>query len=238
MTTAPGAPGSPRNGPGPGGGSSPGGSGGPGGSGPGGPGGPGPGSGDAGVPVLAGEPVRRVRRFWAVRRVPAALLAAVVLGGAGLLLYDVAAVRADRRAMAWRRELADGLATRPLDDTWVVLGAALACALGLWLLVLALTPGLRAVLPMRHEHADVRAGLDREAAALTLRDRAMEVSGVQSVRVRAGRAKVSVRALSHFRPLDEVRTDLERVLTTGVGELGLARTPALTVRVARPPRKG
>ncbi|WP_395359961.1 DUF6286 domain-containing protein [Streptomyces sp. YH02] len=192
------------------------------------------------VPVLtdaADDPAPRVRRFWAVRRIPAAVLAALVLGGAGLLLYDVAAVRADRTAMAWRRELADGLATRPLDDTWVVLGAALAVVLGLWLLVLAATPGLRAVLPMRREHADVRAGLDREAAALALRDRAMEVSGVQSVRVRVGRAKVAVRAVSHFRALDEVRADVETALAAGIDELALAHPPALTVRVARPPRK-
>lgn len=185
----------------------------------------------------ADAPRPRARRFWAVRRIPAALLAAVVLGGTGLLLYDVAAVRADHSAMAWRRELAHGLATRPLDSTAVVVGAAVAVLLGVWLLVLAVTPGLRAVLPMRREHTDVRAGLDREAAALTLRDRVMEVSGVQSVRVRVGRAKVAVRAVSHFRPLDEVRADVETALATGVEELGLARPPAPTVRVARPSRK-
>ncbi|MFB7585451.1 DUF6286 domain-containing protein [Streptomyces sp. NPDC056169] len=190
------------------------------------------------VPVLADAPGPRVRRFWAVRRIPAAVLAAVVLGGAGLLLYDVAAVRADRSAMAWRHELADTLASKPLDSATVLTGAALAVLLGVWLLILAATPGLRAVLPMRREHADVRAGLDREAAALALRDRAMEVSGVQSVRVRVGRAKVGVRAVSHFRALDEVRADVETVLATGVDELGLAHPPALTVRVTRPPRKG
>ncbi|WP_055602873.1 DUF6286 domain-containing protein [Streptomyces aureus] len=190
------------------------------------------------VPVLDdAAPAPRVRRFWSVRRIPAAVLAALVLGGAGLLLYDVAAVRADRGAMAWRRELADGLATRPLDDIWVVVGAAVAVVLGLWLLILASTPGLRAVLPMRREHADVRAGLDRETAALALRDRAMEVSGVQSVRVRVGRAKVAVKAVSHFRALDEVRADVETALAAGVDELALAHPPALTVRVARPPRK-
>ncbi|MEU5220552.1 DUF6286 domain-containing protein [Streptomyces sp. NPDC020807] len=192
------------------------------------------------VPVLAGEPAPGgpVRRFWAVRRVPAAIVAAVVLGAAGLLLYDVAAVRAERDAMAWRRELADALATKPLDSTTVVAGAALAVLLGLWLLVLAATPGLRAVLPMRREHADVRAGLDRDAAALVLRDRAMEVSGVRSVRVNVGRSKIAVRAVSHFRDLDEVRTDVENVLAAGVDELGLAHPPALTVRVTRPPKKG
>ncbi|MGW2306049.1 DUF6286 domain-containing protein [Streptomyces sp. NPDC001809] len=200
--------------------------------------GPGDTSGPDGVPVPADAPTGRVRRFWSARRIPAAVLAALVLGGAGLLLYDVAAVRADRRAMAWRRELADGLATRPLDDTWVVVGAAVAAVLGVWLLVLAATPGLREILPMRREHADVRAGLDREAAALALRDRAMEVSGVQSAKVRVRRSKAAVKAVSHFRDLDEVRADVESALTAGVDELGLARPPAVTVRVARPPRKG
>jgi hypothetical protein len=188
-------------------------------------------------PAPADAPTPHVRRFWAVRRIPAAVLAAVVLGGTGLLLYDVAAVRADRPAMAWRRKLADGLATRPLDDVVIVAGAAVAVVLGLWLLILAATPGLRGILPMRREHTDVRAGLDRKAASLTLRDRVMEVSGVQSARVRVGRAKVAVRAVSHFRALDEVRADVETVLATGVDELGLAHPPARTVRVARPPRK-
>ncbi|MFD8645376.1 DUF6286 domain-containing protein [Streptomyces zaomyceticus] len=202
--------------------------------------GDGAGDGRDTVPVLTDEPAPTapVRRFWAVRRIPAAVLAALVLGGAGLLLYDVAAVRADRSAMAWRRELADGLATRPLDDTAVVLGAAVAVVLGLWLLVLAVTPGLRGILPMRREHTDVRAGLDRDAAALALRDRAMEVSGVQSVRVRVGRSKVAAKAVSHFRALDEVRGDVETVLAAGIDELALARPPALSVRVARPSGKG
>ncbi|MFC8510587.1 DUF6286 domain-containing protein [Streptomyces sp. NPDC057411] len=214
--------------------------------------GPAPGGKPGSVPVL-GEPDRDPggpdpgaapqpqpagRRFWAVRRIPAAVLAAVLLGGAGLLLYDVAAVRAEHSAMAWRRSLADDLATRPLDNAWVLAGAGVAVLLGVWLLLLALTPGLRGILPMRGEHPDLRAGLDREAAALALRDRAMEVSGVQSVRVGMGRAKVAVRAVSHFRGLDEVRSDLESALSAGIDELGLARPPALTVRVARPPRKG
>ncbi|MER7518866.1 DUF6286 domain-containing protein [Streptomyces sp. NPDC126499] len=195
------------------------------------------------VPVLNEDegkapPRAAGRRFWSVRRIPAAVLAAVVLAGAGLLLYDIAAVRADRGAMSWRRSLAEDLGTRTTDNAWALAGAALAVLLGVWLLILALTPGLRAVLPMRHQHPDLRAGLDRDAAALALRDRAMEVSGVQSVRVRMRRSKVAVRAVSHFRELDDVRHDLETVLAGGIDELGLAHPPRLTVRVARPPRKG
>ncbi|MEV5611403.1 DUF6286 domain-containing protein [Streptomyces sp. NPDC052225] len=187
-------------------------------------------------PTLAGE--EKPGRFWSARRVPAALAALVLLGGTGLLLYDIAAVRAGHDAMSWRGSLADELATRPLDDTAVLVGAGVAAALGLWLIVLAATPGLRALLPMRRTHADVRAGLNRDAAAMVLRDRAMEVSGVQSVRVRVKRSKVDVRALSHFRELDDVRADLDTTLGNGIKELGLGSAPALSVHVARPGKKG
>ncbi|WP_324785411.1 DUF6286 domain-containing protein [Streptomyces sp. H51] len=180
----------------------------------------------------------RESRFWSARRVPAGVTALLLLLVAGVFLYDIAAVRAHRPALGWRRELARQLAERPLDDTWVLLGAAVAAVLGLWLLVLAATPGLRDVLPMRRTHPDVRAGLHRAAAAPVLRDRAMEVAGIQSVRVRIGRAHADVRAVSHFRDLDDVRADLDSVLTDAVGGLGLARPPALSVRVRRPGRKG
>ncbi|MDT3400777.1 DUF6286 domain-containing protein, partial [Streptomyces sp. B1866] len=155
--------------------------------------------------------------------------------------------------------LADELATRPLDDAWVLGGAAGAVVLGLWLLALAATPGLRALLPMRRDASapagpppagqadgpgepdavrlapeDIRAGIDRSAVALVLRDRAMEVAGVRSVRVDVSRRRVRARARSHFRDLDDVRADLAAVLGDGIRQLGLARRPRLSVDVRRP----
>ncbi|MGG2465285.1 DUF6286 domain-containing protein [Streptomyces sp. RGM 3693] len=173
-------------------------------------------------------------RFWSARRVPAALVALALLGATGLLLYDVAAVRAGRTAMAWRRRLARELAVRHLDDPWVMGAAAAAMALGVWLLVLAATPGLRAVLPMRRTAPDIRAGLDRPAAALVLRDRAMEVSGVQSVHLTVGRRRARARAVVHFRELDEVRGDLGTVLDDGLRQLDLTHRLRLSVDVQRP----
>lgn len=177
------------------------------------------------------------RRFWSARRIPAGLVALLLLLLAGIFLYDVASVRAGRPAMHWRRELSRQLAERPLDDTWVLVGAGVAAALGLWLIVLAVTPGLRRVLPMSRTHPDVRAGLHRDAAAMVLRDRAMEVAGVQSARVRMRRRKADVRAVSHFRELDDVRADLDATLAEAIRGLGLARPPALSVHVARTTRK-
>ncbi|MFE6685271.1 DUF6286 domain-containing protein [Streptomyces sp. NPDC057743] len=190
--------------------------------------------------VVDPGPVRadgRAGRFWSARRVPAALVALVLLGAAGLLLYDVAAVRAGRTAMAWRRRLAHELATRHLDDPWVLGAAAAAVVLGIWLLALAGTPGLRAVLPMRRATPGIRAGLDRSAAALVLRDRAMEVSGVQSVRMTVGRHRARARAVVHFRALDEVRGDLTTALGDGLRQLGLPHRLRLSVDVRRPKRR-
>lgn len=187
----------------------------------------------------ADEPgATRAKRFWSGRRVPSVLAAAVALGLSGLFLYDIAAVRADRKAMAWRKTLADELATRHLDDVWIVLGAAVAAALGLWLIVLALTPGERGVLPMaRRGPQGVRAGLDRHAAELVLRDRAMEVAGVRWARVTVSRRRVTVRATSHFRDIDDVRGDLTSGLEGAVSQLGLARRPSLRLHVERAEKK-
>ncbi|MFI9105022.1 DUF6286 domain-containing protein [Streptomyces fildesensis] len=191
------------------------------------------GSGGSAAERPAEPPAGRAARFWSERRVPSALTALVVLGAAGILLYDIAAVRTDRAAMSWRPRLARELATRPLDNALVITAAAAAAVIGLWLIVLAVTPGLRDILPMRRSLTGVRAGLDRHAAELTLRDRAMEVSGVHTVRVRVGRRHITARAASHFRDLDEVRADLDAALAEGLVQLGLARPPSLGVHVQR-----
>jgi hypothetical protein len=186
----------------------------------------------------AGPAAGPARRFWSVRRVPAALLAGAVLATAGPLLYDVISVRAGRPAAAWRRRLADDLAHRAVDDAAVVAGAAAAVLIGAWLVVLAVAPGLRHVLPLRHRDGeDLRAGVERAAAAVVLRDRALDVSGVREVRVRVGRHRVRVLAEAHFRDLDEVRADLDAVLADALRDVGLARRPALSVHVRRPARR-
>ncbi|MFJ9597518.1 DUF6286 domain-containing protein [Streptomyces virginiae] len=205
------------------------------------------------------------RRFRSARRIPAALVALLVLGVAGLFLYDLAAVRAGRPAMAWRRELAHRLEVHtPADLAVQLAGGALVLA-GLVLLVLAFTPGIRRILMMRTPDQDtgkdtdrdtgkgadrdtdwdvdpdaagaarppLRAGIGRKDAAQVLRDRAMEVPGVRSARVRMGRSRVRVRATSHFRELDEVRADLDAVIAVGIEELGLVHPPRPRLRVRR-----
>ncbi|MER5903291.1 DUF6286 domain-containing protein [Streptomyces mirabilis] len=177
--------------------------------------------------------VHRAHRPWSARRIPAALVASVILVAAGAALFDVVAVRAGRPAAAWRRHLADELATRPVDDIWMLTGAAVAAAVGLWLIVLTLTPGLRHWLPLRSPAPWLRASLDRDGAADLLRDAAMRVPGVSAARVRVRRHRVKARADVRFRDPQQVKDNLTAVLDQERDRLVLARPPRIVVRVRR-----
>ncbi|WP_404961689.1 DUF6286 domain-containing protein [Streptomyces sp. 147326] len=177
-----------------------------------------------------------VRRPWSARRIPAALTALLIGAAAGTLLFDIIRVHAGRTAAAWRTRLADELATRPLDDPWIRISAVVIGLLGLWLIVLALTPGLRDQLPLRTPDAQTHAVLDRDAAALLLRDAAMHVPGVSAARIRISRNRVGARADVRFRAPADVKADLLVALREELTRLALARPPRLAVRV-RPRRK-
>ncbi|MEU9789602.1 DUF6286 domain-containing protein [Streptomyces sparsogenes] len=180
-------------------------------------------------------PGRGARRPWAARRLPAALVASVILVAAVAALVDVLAVRAGRPAAAWRRHLADELATRSVDDVWMLTGAAVAAAIGVWLIVLALTPGHRHWLPLSSP-ADcprLRAALDRDGAARLLRDAAMRVPGVGAAHVRVRRHRIRARADVRFRDPRQVKDDLTAALDEERGRLALARPPRIVVRVRR-----
>ncbi|UUU37716.1 DUF6286 domain-containing protein [Streptomyces sp. NBC_00162] len=155
------------------------------------------------------------------------------MAGTGILLFDVSMVRAGHHGAAWRTRLAHELATRPLDDIWMLTGAALTAALGLWLIILALTPGLRHQLPLNAPAGQcrVQAVLERDAAALMLRDAAMRVPGVSRARIRVRRHRIKARADIRFRDPGEVKTDLTAVLYEQRDRLALVHPPRLTVRV-------
>ncbi|GAB2767391.1 DUF6286 domain-containing protein [Streptomyces bullii] len=174
-------------------------------------------------------------RPWSARRLPAALVASATLVAAGAALFDVVAVRAGRQAAAWRKHLADELATRPVDDVWMLTGAAVAAAVGVWLITLALTPGLRRLLPLRSPPGcpppHLRASLDRDGAAALLRDAALRVPGVSTAHIRVRRHRIKARADIRFRDPEQVKNDLSAVLNEERDRLALSRPPRIVVRV-------
>ncbi|MFB7983670.1 DUF6286 domain-containing protein [Streptomyces vinaceus] len=171
------------------------------------------------------------RRPWSARQIPAAVTALILAGAAAILLFDVARVRSGRSAAAWRRRLADELAARPLDDTFIQIGGGVIAALGLWLIILALSPGLRRQLPLRTPGPRMAAVLDRTAAELQMRDAAMRVPGVSAARVKFFQHRVAARADVRFRAPADVQADLQTALAEQLDRLALARPPHLDVRV-------
>ncbi|MFE2296424.1 DUF6286 domain-containing protein [Streptomyces sp. NPDC059452] len=174
-------------------------------------------------------------RIRARRRVPAAVLAAVGAVACGLLLVDVVAVRFGGAPAGWRTAVLDWASGHGPADSAVRIGGAVAALAGAWLLGCALLPGLRRRLRMAAPAPEVRAALDRTAAARLLRERALGVPGVVRVRVSVRHRRARVRAGVGYGDLEEVRAEAVRVLGAGLLDLGLARTPALRVRVRREP---
>ncbi|MCZ0999765.1 DUF6286 domain-containing protein [Streptomyces mirabilis] len=192
----------------------------------------GPPEDDAPLPpdLVAGEHDRRDRshRPWSARRVPAALVASVILVAAVAALVDVVAVRAGRPAAG------DGT----LPTNWPPAlgrrvgahGAAVAAVLGIWLIVLAVTPAYATGCPSLPAPG-LRASLDRDGAADLLRDAAIRVPRVSRARVRVRRHRVKARADIRFRDPQRVKEDLTAVLDEERDQLVLARPPRIVVRV-------
>lgn len=181
----------------------------------------------------AEEPAHRP---WATRRVPVAVTASLITLAAGALLFEAVWTRTGNNANAWWTTLTDQLAGRPVNDVWILTGAAVAAALGLWLIILAVTPGLRRRLPLRVPADGIRAVLDRKGAALILRDAALRVPGVSAARIRVHRRRVKIRADARFRDTSDVKDDLtEAVQREQRDRLALARPPKPVIRIRRSP---
>ncbi|MFH8486986.1 DUF6286 domain-containing Asp23/Gls24 family envelope stress response protein [Streptomyces longisporoflavus] len=183
----------------------------------------------------------RARRPWSQRRLPVAVLALAAAAAFGLLLYDMVSVHAAGHAPArWRVRTMEWLATHGPDvpDGGTVPGllAALAVfALGVWLLVLAVTPGRRGRLPMEPPLPGMRAVLERRAVAVLLRDAVTDVPGVSRVTVRVGRRRARVRARLAFGEPDRARRAVREAAGAATAGLGLAAPPRLRVRLRTEP---
>ncbi|MFE6780638.1 DUF6286 domain-containing Asp23/Gls24 family envelope stress response protein [Streptomyces sp. NPDC057680] len=186
---------------------------------------------DEGVPAHGTTPPR-ARRPWSGRRLPAAAAALVVATAAGAFL-----VRGARGGLT----PSSALRSVPLTDArWIGAGAAVA-VLGVVLIVLALTPGMRRWLPLVRPDGDTRAAIDRASVGLLLRDAALGVDGVSRVEVRSGRGRRRVRVLVAHGSTDGARQAAEWSASAALSGIGLGRPGRLSVTSApdkqwRPPK--
>ncbi|MFF7641846.1 DUF6286 domain-containing protein [Streptomyces canus] len=138
---------------------------------------------------------RTPRRRWSRRRAPVALLTSVAAVACGALAVDLVRVHAAHREPGvWRTSAVHWLSGHGPGDPAAVLAGAATALLGVWVVVLALTPGRRDRSTVRTGSARLAVAVDHPAVAALVRDTVGDVEGVTAVRVRARRRRVTVRA--------------------------------------------
>lgn len=176
------------------------------------------------------------RRWWSPRSSPAAVIALLGAVPAALLTADVVAVHAFGHAPAgWRSDVVDRLSATRADALPVTVGAIAAVVAGLWLLLLAGTPGMRSRYVVAGFPSRRTVAVDRSAVASLVRDRVLDVSGVDTVRVRVGRRRVRVRAVLAFGDRAAASEEARAAVLGAVDDCRLDRPLrcALRVRTAR-----
>ncbi|MGW5531722.1 DUF6286 domain-containing Asp23/Gls24 family envelope stress response protein [Streptomyces xanthochromogenes] len=165
----------------------------------------------------ASEAKASARRWWSARRAPTAALILLAGVSCAAVTGDVIRVHITGHSTgAWRERAVDRLAGLHVDDLGVTVASLVAAALGVWLMVLAFTPGRRRLLPLTTDGARQSVVIDRLSVAALARDAVGSVDGVERVRVRAGRRRLTVRAGLAFgeqeTALREATAATERIL--------------------------
>ncbi|MDF3299240.1 DUF6286 domain-containing Asp23/Gls24 family envelope stress response protein [Streptomyces tropicalis] len=175
---------------------------------------------------------RAPRRRWSARRVPTALLTLLAGGACAAVTADVVRVHATHHpAAGWRMRAVEWLSGHGPGDTPAAVAAGVIAVIGLWLLVLACTPGRRGLLTLDVAGPGWTAAVDRPAVAALVRDDVGDVPGVAEVRVRAGRRRVSVRAGLAFGDLGPAREQATEAARRALEGCRLRRAPRLAVTV-------
>jgi uncharacterized alkaline shock family protein YloU len=179
---------------------------------------------------------RTPRRWWSQRRIPVAVLTAVAAVGCGALAVDLVQTHtAHRTAAPWRISAVHWLSGHGPGDPSVAAGGALLALAGSWLLVLALTPGRRRQSTVRTPAARVDAAVDRSAVETLVGDAVGGVAGIDAVRVRVRRRRVTVRAGLAFGDRASVQTAVTATARGALTACRLRRGPQLRVTVTPQP---
>ena len=176
------------------------------------------------------------RRWWSARRVPTALLTSAAALGCGALAVDLIEVHlAHRAAAAWRVSAVHWLSGHGPGDPSVVIAGGLTALLGVWMIVLAVTPGLRHRSTVHAEAERVDAAVDRSAVESLVRDAVADVAGVGAVRVRVRRLRIAVRAGLAFGDRAETSAAVTAAAHAAVTSCRLRREPRIRVTVTPDP---
>ncbi|MGV9322823.1 DUF6286 domain-containing Asp23/Gls24 family envelope stress response protein [Streptomyces sp. NPDC003660] len=172
------------------------------------------------------------RRWWAQRRLPLGVLTLLATLTCGALATDLILVHTGHRpAAAWRTGALHWLYVHGPGEPPVTAAAVGCVLLGVWLIVLAVTPGRRGLLTAHSPAPATRVAVDRAAVAALLRDTAAGTEGVDTVAVRVRRRRATVRAALAFGDRAAAREQITDAARRALAECGLRRPLRLRVAV-------
>ncbi|WP_406490209.1 DUF6286 domain-containing Asp23/Gls24 family envelope stress response protein [Streptomyces phaeochromogenes] len=175
-------------------------------------------------------------RWWSQRRVPVAVLTSVAALGCGALALDMVQVHtAHLPAAAWRTSAVHWLAGHGPGDPGVVVAGGLTALIGIWMVILALTPGRRHQSTVRTSANHVDAAVDRSAVQALVRDAVGDVEGIAAVRIRVRRRRVTVRAGLAFGDRAGAHAAATAAARAALTACHLRRAPRLRVVVTPEP---
>jgi len=179
---------------------------------------------------------RTPRRWWSRRRTPAALLTSSAALACGALALDLIQVHTfHSAAAAWRVSAVHWLSGHGPGDPAVVIAGGLTALLGVWMIVLAVTPGLRHRSTVRTAAGRVDAAVDRSAVRSLVRDAVGDVPGITAVRVRVRRRRITVRAQLAFGDRAEASAAVTTAANAAVFSCRLRREPRVRITVTPEP---
>lgn len=143
--------------------------------------------------------LRTPRRLWSRRRVPVALITWAAAAGCAALVLDLVRVHLlGRTPGVWRTWAVHWLSGHGPGDPAVVAAGGLTALAGLWMVLLALTPGHRRRYTVRGEAPRIATVVGRSTVAVLVRDAVTDVDGVTAVRARVRGRRVTLRAALAF----------------------------------------
>jgi hypothetical protein len=181
--------------------------------------------------------IRRPRRV-----IPACLTALAILALSVVAAVSLVQELAGRPALVPLGALVRHARTLRLDSPVMVTAAAVTAGLGLILLGCAVIPGRAETLPLEAvagQHLDSRpaagtypvAGVSRSGLRTALVATVADVDGVAAVRVRVRGRRVTARVRTELTSIAALREAVSRAAEDRLGQSGLARPPAVRIRV-------
>ncbi|MFD4245710.1 DUF6286 domain-containing protein [Streptomyces sp. NPDC058525] len=172
-------------------------------------------------PAVAGE---QAPRTWSQRRLSAGCLAVTITASSCLLLWNALAphLLVEAGSLSPYEALVRFARRHSRIGGW----AGATAALGMWLVILALTPGHRRLLTLRTP-APVRAGLSRSGAAHLVGAALADVPGLRVRSVRCTARTVHVRSELTFGEAEPARETATLAISHAIEAMALRRNPRI-----------